>query len=133
MCLTIASCLISIHARQDNDILPWHCAGCMCVCVRVESLGPKWYIQSALAEAGKKRGMQEGCRDGVEVQVREEDWHFNILRGLLARALDGRSPRSYMGLRDGHMRGGEDVEVEEWEEVRRMPSGCRVKEARSKK
>lgn len=39
----------------------------------VECLGPQWYIQSPLAEAGKKRGMQKGCVDGVEVWVREEE------------------------------------------------------------
>lgn len=49
---------------------------CVCLCVRsehtqVECPGPQWYIQSALAEAGKKRGMWGGCSGGVEVRVRE--------------------------------------------------------------
>lgn len=83
--------------------------------------------------------MQEGCRDGVEVRVREEEGlAFQYPERITGRALDGWSPRSYMGLRDGHMKGGEErgmnIEVEGWGEVSgaalcRMPSGCRVKEA----
>lgn len=52
--------------------------------------------------------MREGCRDGVEVRVREEEGlAFQYPERITARALDGWSPRSYTGLRDGRMKGGE--------------------------
>lgn len=76
---------------------------CACVC-EGNTLGPnfllpQWYIRSASAEAEKKRG---GCRDGVEVQVREEEGlAFQYPERITGRALDGWSPQSYTGLRDG--------------------------------
>lgn len=106
----------------------------------MECLGPQWYIQSALAEAGKKRGMQEGWRlDGVEVWVREEEGlAFQYPERITGRALDGWSPRSYMGLRDGRIKRGERDEYrsggmgrgERCGIVSRMSSGCGGKEAR---
>lgn len=86
----------------------------MCVCAKhtwVECLVPHWYIRGALAEAGKKRGMREGCSDGVEVRVREEEGlAFQYPERITARALDGWSPQSYTGLRGGRMKGGEREE-----------------------
>lgn len=66
--------------------------------------------------------MQEGCKDGVEVRVREEEGlAFQYPERITGWALDGWSPRSYMGLRDGRMKGGEErgmnIEVEGWGEV----------------
>lgn len=75
----------------------------------VECLGPQWYIQSPLAEAKKKRGMHKGCRDGVEVWVREEEGlAFQYPGRITGPALDGWSLRSYIGLRDGCIKGGEE-------------------------
>lgn len=61
--------------------------------------------------------MQEGCRDGVEVWVREEEGlAFQYPERITGRALDGWSLWSYIGLRDGRIKGGEErgmnIEVE---------------------
>ena len=72
----------------------------------------------------------------MEVRVREEDGlAFQYPERITGRALDGWSPRSYMGLRGGCIKGGEErgmnVEVEGWGKVSRgsivsrMPCGCR--------
>lgn len=66
--------------------------------------------------------MQEGCGDGVEVRVRQEEGlAFQYPERITGRALDGWSLRSYMGLRDGGIKGGEERgmnrEVERWGEV----------------
>lgn len=63
--------------------------------------------------------MQDWCRDGVEVRVREEEGlAFQYPERITGQALDGWSLQSYMGLRDGRIKGGKEkgmnIEVEGW-------------------
>ena len=66
--------------------------------------------------------MQEGCRDEVEVGVREEEGlAFQYPERITGQALDAWSLQSFRGLRDGCIKGGEgrgmNIEVTGWREV----------------
>lgn len=106
----IALRLTYVHARQTTV---------MTSCLSIESR--QWHILQLRQRRWEGCGI--GCGDGAEVQVREEQGlAFQYPERITGQDLDGWSPQSYMGWRDGRMKGGEErdkyIEGDGWGEVR---------------